>query len=71
MSNTNIRKLKRISLDNQIEHFEAQNPKVVNAMRLFDMSLAEYQSVMNVMQQPRVATTNHTTSIASPERYGR
>ena len=69
MPNTHAIKLRRTPLNTRMASFERQNPKVVQAMRLFDMSLTEYQGVMNVMYEPRIALSDRTTPIETPIKY--
>jgi hypothetical protein len=45
----------------QMQEFESQNPKVAEAMRLFGMSLAEYQGALNAMHGVRITQSTVTT----------
>ena len=49
-------------LHQKLAEFERQNPKVVEAMRLFGMSAEKYQGVLHAMNAPRFYVSNSTTS---------
>ncbi len=53
----------RTSIQQQIADFERQNPKVVEAMRLFGMTMAEYQATLSALYGPRVSTSDSTTRL--------
>ena len=46
----------------RLADFEQQNPKVVEAMRLFGMSAEKYQGVLHAMNAPRFYVSDSTTS---------
>jgi hypothetical protein len=53
---------KQAPLHDQLKKFEQENPKVVEAMRLFGMSLAEYQGTLNALMPPKVGESHSTTT---------
>jgi hypothetical protein len=47
----------------QLADFKHQNPKVVEAMELFGISLAKYQETLNALYSPRIYQSTSTTSM--------
>ncbi len=54
------------SVDQRIADFEQQNPQVAETIRLFGMSLAQYQGVLNAMYAPRVITSTSSNPQDQP-----
>lgn len=50
----------RPGLEQQLAAFEHENPKVVEAMRLFSMTMVQYQGALNAMGGPQVYQSNTT-----------
>ncbi len=53
----------RRTIQDQIADFETQNPKLLEAMRLFGMTMTEYRSALHAMQAPRITTGSSTTRL--------
>jgi len=56
------------SLQDQMDAFERENPKVAEAIRLFGMSLSTYQGALHAMQGVRITQTDSTK--AKPDMTG-
>lgn len=48
-------------LEGQIKAFEAQNPQIAEALRLFGITQQAYEKAMALLYEPRVYATNSTT----------
>ena len=53
------------TLFEQVAEFERQNPKLTQAMKLFGMTMTEYQYALNTMYAPRIVTGNSSVKIDS------
>lgn len=60
---------KRTDIARQVEGFERQNPKVAETMRLFEMTMTQYQGALNALSGPRVYQSD-TTAPYRPEKHG-
>lgn len=47
-------------MQDRMDEFERQNPKVAEAMRLFGLSLAQYHGALNAMRGVRITQGNST-----------
>jgi hypothetical protein len=54
-------------LEESLCKFEKENPEVVEAMRLFNMSWEQYQAALRALQPTRVYTT---ASTHLPQQHG-
>ena len=52
----------QVTLAQQIAEFEQQHPKVVEAMRLFGMTMAKYQETLHSLYSPRIYQSNTTAN---------
>ncbi|GIK63874.1 MAG: hypothetical protein BroJett018_16680 [Chloroflexota bacterium] len=48
------------SLEEQLQLFEDDNPKIVEAMRLFGLTMAQYQAAINSLGLPATYLSNST-----------
>ncbi len=53
----------RRSLEQRINDFEDQNPRLSEAMRLFGMTMHAYQAAMTAMYGPRISVGSSTTRL--------
>lgn len=60
---------RRTDIVRQAEEFERQNPKVAEAMRLFEMTMTQYRGALNALSGPRVYQSD-TTAPYRPEQHG-
>ena len=49
-------------LEAALRDYEQTNPKVATAMKLFGMSMAEYQGALYAMQSPRLYQSSSTAT---------
>jgi hypothetical protein len=54
----------------QIEQFEAENPAIAEAMRVFDISIEEYQRALRAMYTPQTYTSTSTVRITGEVIHG-
>ncbi len=47
----------------EIAAFERQHPQIAEAMKLFDITMTEYQGAMNAMNGPRIYHTSSSTNM--------
>jgi len=57
-----------ITLAKQLEDFKRQNPKVVEAMELFSITLAKYQETLQAMHSPQIYQSTSTARLDKPIR---
>lgn len=57
-------------LEQQIIAFEQQNPKIAEAMKLFGMTMAEYQKSLYFLYGPRTYMSN-TTDRLDQRQHGK
>jgi surfactin synthase thioesterase subunit len=50
----------------QLEDFKKQNPKIAEAMELFDMTLATYQETLHALYSPQTYQSNSTAQLDQP-----
>jgi hypothetical protein len=55
-----------ITLTQQLDDFKRQNPKVVEAMELFDITLAKYQETLQAMYNPQIYQSTSTARLDKP-----
>ncbi len=48
------------SIHEQIERFEKDNPALSDAMRLFGVTMAQYQGSLNTMNGPHIYQSDNT-----------
>lgn len=58
---------KQPTLEQQVAEFQRLNPKVAEAMRLFDITMVQYQGALNAMNAPRMYQSSFTTPLARPQ----
>jgi hypothetical protein len=64
------KKLKKpVSLDEQFAQFEADNPNIAEALRLFGMTMEIYQDALTAMEGPRVYQSTSTAPIRDKDHY--
>lgn len=57
-----------MTIHQQITDFEQQNPKIAEAMKLFDMTMIQYQGAMNALNPLRVYYSTSTVRIDKPSQ---
>ena len=53
-------------LEQQLEDFKKQNPKVTQAMELFGMSYRKYQEILQAQYHPHIYQSTSTASMEQP-----
>lgn len=54
------------TLEQKLAEFKRQNPKVVEAMQLFGLSLEKYQETLHAMYNPRIYQSTSTAHLEKP-----
>ncbi len=55
----------RKTIHEHINDFEQQNPKLMRAMQLFGMTMAEYQYALSALYAPRIINSDSTVRLDS------
>ncbi len=55
-------------IQDQITEFERENPKIAEAMKLFGITMTEYQAALYAMQGPQIIQSTSTTALEAPKR---
>lgn len=58
-------------LEEQVAHFVSENPQIVEAMRLFGMSMNEYRGALHGIDFPQVVVSNSTAPTSRQELHKR
>ncbi|MEO7002351.1 MAG: hypothetical protein ABI068_11045 [Ktedonobacterales bacterium] len=53
----------RKSIQQHINEFERENPKIAQAMDLFDMTMTQYQAALNALRIPNLTTSSSTVRL--------
>lgn len=55
------------TLESQLAQFEVEHPEVSEAMRLFGMTMTEYQGVLHVLNDPHIYRSDSTGPMSRPD----
>ncbi|GEM_PF-1811208 len=58
-----------VRIERQIAEYEQNNPKIDQAMKLFGITMSQYQSTLHALQAPRIITVSSTAEIGV-QQYG-
>lgn len=59
------------AIDQQISDFEAQHPKIAEALRVFDISIEHYQEALTALNTPRIYQSTTTTGARKGSPHGK